>query len=145
METYCRAIRRRWNFGSSSRIPLSNSTRFSYARMSGGFCANSSAKSFLLKTVYLHSLHMRTSTPTSPVAFSVVLLVPKLVSTLASSAKSRRSYLLPHSDRFRSSIRYVDLRIPHVHKDGNGVDGKCNSKTLAGKTGTEVHLRRLPT
>ena len=78
--TDCRIISSCWNFGSISRMPLSNWMRFSYARTSGGLYARAAAKSLLLKTVALHSLHILTSTPTCPTAFSVLLSVTEKVS-----------------------------------------------------------------
>lgn len=52
-------------------MPPSNWTKFSYALTSGGFCVIVPAKSWRPKTVFRQSLHIRTSTFTPPVAFSL--------------------------------------------------------------------------
>ena len=68
-------------------MPRSNSTRFSYDRRSGGLWVTSSAKSRLLKTVCLQSLHIRTSTPTCVASFSVAPSAAGLLSTLRTKLK----------------------------------------------------------
>ena len=78
--THWRATSRRWNLGSKSLIPRSNWVRFSYARTSLGFCANSAARSLRLKAVCLHSLHILISILIAPVSFSVLLLSGLMIS-----------------------------------------------------------------
>src|SRR5437773_789753 len=73
--TNCKALSKRWNFGNISLIPLSNCTSTSYAFRSEGFLVSSRAKSRLLKTVFLQSLHIRTSRLISLLVFSARLLV----------------------------------------------------------------------
>ena len=106
--------------------------RFSYALESGGFVAILAAKSRLLKTVLLQSLHIRTSILTSPTAFSVVSLVARDVSLLRFKGDVL-TYLLQHLIRLRWSNLYEDHHKPRGHRVYNGASGTSNSRIPAGK------------
>lgn len=122
--TNCKAVNNFWNRGNNSRIPLSNWTRFLYARQTGASLAKSSAKSRLSNNVDLQSLQSRTS----------ILRIPDAAGFSESRDASKRlkigqlndrlcTYLWPHPVRLQRSILLRGHHRPHARMSDSDASG----------------------